>query len=186
MTADQHDRTRHRRRISVQRQVLAAGAALAIAASLAVTGGTTDLTFGLYSVGVTILALSAALVHPDSSFPVLVIALVVVRWMVSDGSPTSPATIAIAAGLTAFHTIVALLAGLPPNATVPRDVLVRWGLRWLVVTGATALWWVVLVVLARRDATASSLATIAALTALVVGLVAVRRVVTAPTEGRQP
>jgi hypothetical protein len=163
------------RRLALQRQALAGSAALAIALALAVTGGTTDLTFGLYSLGVTVLALSAALVHADSSFPVVVVTLVVIRWLVSDGSPTSPATIAIAACLVAFHTIVALLAGLPPGATVPREVLVRWGHRWLVVIGATALWWAVLVLLSRRDAEASSLATVGALTALVVGLLAVRR-----------
>lgn len=173
-----------RRSLSLQRQALAAGAAVSIAISLAVTGGTTDLTFGLYSLVVSVLALSAALAHPDSSFPALVITLVVVRWLVSDGSPTSPATIAIAAGLAAFHTIIALLAGLPPSATVPRDVLIRWGRRWLVVVGATAVWWAILALLTRRDAAGSSPATVAALIAVVIGVLVVRRrVLTTPSSG---
>lgn len=167
-------------RMSLQRQTLAFTAALAVAGALAVTGGTTDLTFGLYSLGVTVLALSAVLAHPDTSFPIVVIVLVVVRWLVSDGSPTSPATIVIAAALALFHTIAALLAGTPRAAVLPQAVLARWGIRWLAVSGATAAWWAVLALLARRDTASSTIATVAAVLTIVVGLVVVRRRALAP------
>lgn len=165
---------RGRRAASRQRWALTAIAVFSIACALSVVAIATDLSFGIFSVIVTLLAL-ASMGYLDTSFPTIVIVLVVVRWMVSDGSPTSPAVLLVAAALAAFHTIAALLAAVPPSATVPSDVLRSWGRRWSVVVGATSVWWAALALFSRREAGPSVVATIGALVVVVLGLVVVRR-----------
>lgn len=170
---------RERPASSPQRRVLVAVAVLAVAGALAVTGSTTDLTFGAFSAGVTLLAL-LAMANPDSSVPLAVIGLVVIRWAVSDGSPASPAALVIAVALTVFHAAAALAAAVPATATVPVEIVRRWVVRTSVVVGVTTLWWVVLAVLDGREAGPSRLATLVALVVLVVALVMQRAIVTDP------
>lgn len=161
-------------RPSAQRLGLMGVALLAVVVALVVIGAVTDLVVGGFSVGVLVLAV-VGVRQPDTLVPTAVVGFVIARWVVSDGSPTSPAVLAIAAALALFHTTVALLASVPVRATVPREVLRRWAVRWVVVVGLTAAWWGALLVLDRRDAGGSSIVTVAALAAVVLGVALVRR-----------
>lgn len=175
MTATaRHGGPRAGRGVAPQRWAMTTAATLGVAGALVVMGGTTDLAFGLYSAAVTAMAV-VGLRHADTWFPAVVIALVVVRWVVSDGDPLSPVTIVIAAALALYHSVAALVARLPASATVDRDVALRWATRWAVVSAAAGGGWALLAALDRRDAGSSSLATVAALSAVIVGLVALRR-----------
>lgn len=163
------------RGVAPQRWAMSSVGTLAVAGALVVMGGTTDLTYGLYSAAVTAMAFIGVHRHADTWFPAVVVALVVIRWVVSDGDPLSPVTIVIAVAVALYHTVAALLACVPESASVGLDVGRRWAGRWLAVSAAAVAGWALLVALDRRDAEPSSLATIAALSAMIVGLVALRR-----------
>ena len=81
--------------------------------------------------------------RPDTQAGLAVVALVALDWVGRVDDPTSPWSIAAAAGLGLFHTTMALAAVVPPAAALPTAVLRRWVSRWLVVLGASACTWVV-------------------------------------------
>ena len=91
-----------------------------------------------------------AVVNPGTQLPIAVMVIVIVEWLGSGGSVTSPAVVVLTFGLFVFHTAIALLAVTPHGAGAPPVVLRRWVQRSGVVVAATVGVWAFVVVLEQR------------------------------------
>lgn len=161
--------------VSAQRWVfgllsVAAAMVASIAASVSDGGG-----------GGPLLLLVAAfaivtLVRPDSHVGLLVVAIVIAQCVANDDT-TTPWMIVVAVGLLLFHTITAVSAITPLDATIDEATLRRWTSRLAVAGVATVAMWVLVEVLARRDAAGSVVLTFVGFVILIVLLAGVRAVV---------
>ena len=108
--------------------------------------------FGIGPLLAVMVALPAvvAVVNPGTQLGIAVMVIVIVEWLGSGGSVTSPAVVVLALGLFVFHTAIALLAITPHGAGAPTVVLRRWVQRSGVVAAVTVGMWTFVVVLEQR------------------------------------
>jgi hypothetical protein len=122
-----------------QQLLLRGGIVLAAVCGIAVTEAAGDLAGA--GVAVVAIAAAAAVARPDSHAAVIAIVAFAVHWNAGVDDVGTPWAVAAAACVLAMHTCAALAALAPPTATMPRELLRRWGARAGVVTAVTAATW---------------------------------------------
>ena len=108
-------------------------------------------------------------------------AIVVWQWLATVDDVSSPWTVAVAACLLVFHTLLALMAVTPITAVVSPPILRTWGRRLLIVLTATLAVWMCVLVLDQRQSPGNVLLTFAGFVTLTV-LVFLARTASEPSD----
>jgi hypothetical protein len=128
--------------------------------------------FGLFIV--VVLSIASAL-RPDLHTGTLIVVVLWWTWIGTVQDVLTPWVLVVAVGVLVYHATTALMATVPPAATIPRDALLRWAARTAVVALATVLVWLVAVAFDSQAWRGNALLTGAALVVLVAGAATVRR-----------
>lgn len=129
---------------------------------------------------VAAIAVSGSGTHAGS----VLIALVALEWVVFVDDETSPRVIGVACCIYVFHSLLALMAATPHTTVIDRRVLHGWAVRSVIVVAATVAVWALVVALDRRGPGGSESLTLLALVTITAVVVALRRAIFAPTNGR--
>jgi hypothetical protein len=135
---------------------------------------------------VLVAALSLGVVaQSDSHLALVVMTVVVAQWLALGEDVTSPWSVAVAAHLFLFHTLVALTAVTPHDSTVDPAVLCRWLARSGVVAASTGAVWLLVVAFESRDAAGNVALSVAAFSALA-GAIVTFRALSLPRQSDRP
>lgn len=153
----------------VLRLLIAAAPALAVVGVEAAGHADTGLTL---AIAITTLA---CVVMPDSHIGLVVVVLIGIQWIIGVDATTSPWVLVVAAALTLFHTALAAASVIPAGASWSPAMRRRWGLRPLVLIGASGASWGVAVAIDAAGPTNNAvLVTVALIVLAVAGLWATR------------
>lgn len=122
-----------------------------------------------------VIALSAAsALRPDLHTAAVVIVVIWWNWIGTVEDVLTPWLLVVSVAVLLYHATTALMATVPPTAIVPRAALLRWWLRTVVVAGATAAIWLVVVAFDSRAWRGNAALTGVALAAVAAGAVTIR------------
>jgi hypothetical protein len=94
-----------------------------------------------FLLGLVVVLALAAVAEPDSHTGTWVVVIVVGQWVIVVDDITTPLAVVAAVCLLVFHGVVALMAAMPPGATVDRVVARRWSARAAAVVAGTGAMW---------------------------------------------
>lgn len=112
---------------------------------------------------------------PDSDAGMLAVLLILLMWLWRVGDVGTPWTPLAAVSLLLMHTAAAAAASIPPRADLPRVSLLRWSRRFAVVTAMTLAAWALGWAFSQAHAPGQALLTVAALSAVGVGALMLRK-----------
>jgi hypothetical protein len=160
VNVDAPTRIRRLGSVSPQRWLLGALAAAAAIGSSIVAGVSGGGLPPVLLLIVAVLAVGSA-VWPHTHTALVVIAVVVWQWIVVVDDPTGPAVVAVALALLVFHSVIAVMANVPPSARLDAEILRRWLRRVVLVAAATVATWALVLLMEQRSASGSVVATLA-------------------------
>jgi hypothetical protein len=129
--------------------------------------------WGFGVVLVVVLSVASAL-RPDLHTGAILIVVIWWNWIGTVEDVLTPWLLVVRMAVLVYHSSTALMAAVPPAATIPRATMMRWSTRTGLVAAATTGTWLVVVALDSRALRGHAGLTGLALAAIVAGALTVR------------
>jgi hypothetical protein len=150
---------------------------LSVAAAVGAVCATGVASGRWWGVGVLLVVVlsGASALRPDLHTGAVIVVVIWWTWLGTVEDVLTPWLLVVSIAVLVFHASTALMATVPPSATVPRASLLRWAARTASVGAATVAVWTLAVAFDSRAWRGNAVLTGVALAAIAAGAIAVRR-----------